>query len=179
MMEDTKEEYLMLREEILHLNTIIINTIHLLYTFIASFLAFALTQEDTIFILLTYIMIVPAYLIVVSKMSGMARIGAYLYVFHEGKNFNWEHRNIMYKGNVSSHLSTAHLPFFYINIVIFFLLLIRTAYTWPLSLYEGFKLACGLFLFIYMMYIINKSKIIHTNNFIIKWESIKKSITKE
>ena len=46
-----KDEYLMLREEIIHLDTIISNVVNLFYAFIASFIAFALLQSDTIFIL--------------------------------------------------------------------------------------------------------------------------------
>ena len=49
------KEYLMLRDELLHLDTVVNNTINFFYVFIASFIAFALTQEDTIFILLSYI----------------------------------------------------------------------------------------------------------------------------
>ena len=89
-----KDEYLMLREEILHLDSITNNTINFFYAFIAAYIAFALTQEDTIFILLSFIGIIPPYLIVLNKMNALCKIGAYLYVFHEGGSFKWERRNM-------------------------------------------------------------------------------------
>lgn len=77
---EAKDEYLMLREEILHF---INNTINFFYVFIASYIAFTLMQEDTIFILLSFIGIIPPYLIVLNKMNALCKIGAYLHVFHE------------------------------------------------------------------------------------------------
>lgn len=91
-----EKEYLMLREEILHLDEVIVHTINFFYAFLASFLAFALTQKDTIYIVLSYIVILPAYLIVLSKLHGMSKIGGYLYVYHEkhgNTNFKWETYN--------------------------------------------------------------------------------------
>ena len=51
-MFEPKDEYLMLRDEILHLDTIVSNTITFFYAFIASFLAFALTQTDNVLFIL-------------------------------------------------------------------------------------------------------------------------------
>ena len=53
---EMKEEYLMLREEILHLDSVVNNTINFFYVFMATYVAFSLTQEDTIFILLSLCM---------------------------------------------------------------------------------------------------------------------------
>lgn len=79
-----KDVYLMLREEILHLDSILNNTINFFYVFIASYSAFSLFQEDTTFLLLSYIVIIPAYQIVLNKMQAMCKIGAYLKIYHEG-----------------------------------------------------------------------------------------------
>ena len=57
---EMKEEYLMLREEILHLDSVVNNTINFFYVFMATYVAFSLTQEDTIFILLSFI-VTPVY----------------------------------------------------------------------------------------------------------------------
>ena len=103
------KEYLMLRDELLHLDTVVNNTINFFYVFIASFIAFALTQEDTIFILLSYIVIIPAYLIVISKMQGICKIGAYLSLFHEGRSLTGKQeilsltRNMLLYSPISCH----------------------------------------------------------------------------
>lgn len=92
-----EKEYLMLREEILHLDSLINNTISFFYTFMATYLAYALSQDDTILFVLSYMVIVPAYMIVLSKMQGICKIGAYLKVVHEGNEFNWETKNMKLK----------------------------------------------------------------------------------
>ena len=89
-MSTPKEEYLMLREEILQLNTIINSTINFFYVFVSAVLLFAINQTDSLYVLLTYLIIFPAYAIALSKAIGTYRIGGYLYVFCEGSDFNWE-----------------------------------------------------------------------------------------
>lgn len=126
--EEFKDEYLMLREEILHLDNITNNTINFFYAFIAAYIAFALVQEDTMFILLSYIGIIPPYLIVLNKMTTLCKIGAYLNVFHEGKSFNWERRWMKYKEKYESRFRVIswHLPFICVSLTVTGLLLYRT-----------------------------------------------------
>lgn len=153
-MKRSKDEYLMLREEMLHLESIINNTINFFYVFIASFLAFALTKNDTIFLLVSYIITIPAYLIVLSKMEGMCRIGAYLCVFHEGKEFNWETRNMKYKENrgrkTFTYLISSNFPFVFVNVAVFVLYLYRTPWDYFYNIYE----ICKFFLAVIMFFCI-------------------------
>lgn len=92
IMKKSEEEYLMLRDEILHLSNMENNIMNFFYVSVATILTFSLTQQDTMFILLPYIIIIPSYRLVLSKMKGIYKIGAYMYVFLEGKTFNWERR---------------------------------------------------------------------------------------
>ena len=47
-----EKEYLMLRDEILHLDEVIVQTIAFFYSFIAGYMVFALSHRDTIYIIL-------------------------------------------------------------------------------------------------------------------------------
>lgn len=175
-MAKSKDEYLMLREEVLHLDAIISNTINFFYVFIASFLAFALTRKDTIFLLLSYIVTMPAYLIVLSKMEGMCRIGAYLKVFHEGEDFNWETRSIKYKEKrgrkTFTYLVSSNFPFAFVNTAVFILYLQRTQWNEPFNRFEIFKLIIAVGAFIILSILIFKNGKIATSDFVNKWEDI-------
>ncbi|MCH5271591.1 MAG: hypothetical protein J1E83_12715 [Lachnospiraceae bacterium] len=169
-----KEEYLMLREEILHMDSVINNTINFFYAFMASFLGFALTQSDNIFILVSYVIIIPAYLIVLNKLEGMGRIGAYLHVFQEGEKFNWETRNMEFMKRCSSRISAPNLPFLFVNFSVVVLLFLRTSWS-SLSLYDILKLIFGVILFGSVSFLLVKNKFICTRDKISIWKEIKVS----
>lgn len=170
-----KDEYLMLREEILHLDSIVSNTINFFYAFIASYLAFALLQEDTIFILLSYIVTIPAYLIVLNKMKAMCRIAAYLKIFLEGNEFNWETRYMQYKDkNESSffRIVSWHFPFMVVSIAVTALLIYKMKCNASLSFYEISKLLIGLLSMIFIVINMIKFKNIGIKDYIDKWNGI-------
>lgn len=181
-MSKSEDEYLMLREEILHLESIINNTINFFYVFIASFLAFALTQNDTIFLLLSYIVTMPAYLIVLSKMEGMCRIGAYLHVFHEGKEFNWERRNLIYKKDrgrkTFTYLISSNFPFVFVNIAVFVLYLYRTPWDHIKEIYELCKFIYASTMFMTLSILILKNGNISVSDFTQNWEQVCKKVCK-
>ncbi|MCH1982450.1 hypothetical protein MCG98_07715 [Ruminococcus sp. OA3] len=169
------QEYLMLRDELLHLDSVVNNTINFFYVFIASFIAFALTQEDTIFILLSYIVIIPAYLIVISKMQGICKIGAYLSVFHEGGKFNWESRNIKFSQrhvNIFSYIVSSNFPFIFVSAAVVILFLYRTQWDTFSLVYEKCKLCSGFLLFLVVLVLAYKNRNITTKDYIKKWEDI-------
>lgn len=99
-------------------------------------MSYALKQDDTIFILMSYIVIIPSYLIVVSKAQGMCKIGAYLKIFHEGEEFNWESRRIMYQEksekNIFKYIISMNFPFIFVNISVGILYLYFTPWDCPL-----------------------------------------------
>lgn len=170
-----KDEYLMLREEIIHLDTIISNVVNLFYAFIASFIAFALLQSDTIFILLSYIVIIPAYMIVLNKMKAMYRIAAYLKIFHEGNEFNWETRYMQYKDkNESSRFRVVswHYPFMVVSIAVTALLIYKMEWDKNLSFYEISKLFVGLLCMIFIAINMIKYKNLGVKDYINKWDGI-------
>ena len=177
---DKKDEYLMLREEILHLDTIINNTINFFYAFMASYIAFALTQDDTIFLLLSYMIILPAYLIVLSKIQGMSKIGSYLYVFHEklnGSIFKWETRNFEYrkdnKKGIFANIISSNFPFLFVSISVMMLFFYNTKWNEICTIYEYIKIiACIIFNF-RLLLIMYKNRKIGTIYYISKWKDIK------
>lgn len=60
-MGQLKDEYLMLREEILNLQTSENSILGFFYAFTASIIAFSIGKKDTMFILISYIAILPIY----------------------------------------------------------------------------------------------------------------------
>lgn len=176
---DKKDEYLMLREEILHLDTVINNTINFFYVFIAAYMAFALTKDDTIFLLLSYMVIFPAYLIVLSKMKGMCKIASYLYVFHEESDssvFKWERRISEYRKNnkdgIFSYIISSHFPFLLVSVSVTILFFCNTKWENMNKLYELIKMImCIIFSFI-LLFIIYKNRKISSVDYINNWNNI-------
>lgn len=176
---DKKGEYLMLREEILHLDTVINNTINFFYVFIAAYMAFALTKDDTIFLLLSYMVIFPAYLIVLSKMQGMCKIASYLYVFHEKSDvsiFKWERRISEYRKNnktgIFSYIISSHFPFLLVSISVATLFFGSTKWENISKPYEIIKvIICMIFSFL-LLFMIYKNRKISATDYIDNWKDI-------
>lgn len=177
-MKKSNAEYLMLREEILHLDTVINNTINFFYIFIATYITFALTQDDTIFLLISYIVIIPAYLIVICKGKGMCKIGAYLKVFHEGKEFNWETRRIEFHKNIMpdifTYMISTTFPFVFVGIAVELLLIYYTPWSYSMTPYEIGKVILWIFLSVFLYVLIYKNRKINTVNYVKRWEELKK-----
>ena len=180
------KEYLMLREEILHLDQLIVNTINFFYAFLASFMAFSLTHNDTIYLLLAYIVILPAYLMVISKMNAMCKIGGYLKVFHEAKEdseFKWETNNIKFLEQtaaerprftkmIMSFMYTFHYPFAVTNFATFILFIFRS--NWEcLTIYEILKIFICIALCIFTFLLIHENRKIGTEHYIKEWDNFK------
>lgn len=172
-----KEEYLMMRDEILNLNTLVNNTINLVYTFIAAYLAIIIKQNDTIYIILAYVVIIPAYLVVLSKIQGQCKIGAYLYVYEKklAHNFHWETYNKIFREqnpNIFSHLLSGNAPFLFISICILLLHIYKIDWSQPVPQIEILKLGINIILFSFVMFIIYKNRNLTTADYISKWERI-------
>ena len=171
----SKNEYLMLREEILHLDNITNNTINFFYAFIATYIAFALKQEDTIFILLSFIGIIPPYLIVLNKMSALCKIGAYLYVFQEGKKFKWERRHMRYKDKYESSIFRViswHFPFIFVSLAVSGLLLYKTNWL-SISVIDIIKILICFALLLIVLIKSYKNRNISPKVYVGKWEEIR------
>lgn len=174
-MSQSKDEYLMLREEILHLSTLEDNVINLLYIFVATVMAFSFTQKDTIFILLSYIIIIPTYRLVLSKEIGIYRIGSYLFVYHEGGDFNWEGRNLkfydeLYKDS-GRKLQVFNTPFLYISTFVMLILFLKTDWENICTIYELGKILIAIY-FLIIKWII-ENRYMDIRRYISYWERIK------
>ena len=93
-MNKETEEYISLREEMTQLASAIDGIINILYVFIAAYLAYALNQEDTLYILISHIVMLPAYLLVIGKRMAMCKISAYIIVYYEKDIAGWSSRSI-------------------------------------------------------------------------------------
>ena len=167
----SKEEYLMLRDEIINFETIINNTINFFYAFISALISFALTREDTIFVLISYMAILPAYLIVIGKREGMIKIGTYLKVYGEGELFNWETRKPLIKNKSFFNKSTSDLPFLFSNIFVFILFLFQLRYVKIYNCYEIIKFIIALILFFSVWYLYRKYRD-NTDNYEKEWKKL-------
>lgn len=189
-MADKDKEYLMLREEILHLSTVISQTTNFFYAFIATYVATIVTisNRDTIYIIFMYIVIWPAYLIVLNKAQQMYKIGGYLLVYHEKKDhatFKWETYSLKFSENcaskklfsfdwLQSHMRAYHFPFSLVNITAFLLFAAGTYQNRQniFSIYEGLKIVIFMILFFIMSVLIYEQKKTTTNDYVTMWETI-------
>ena len=177
-MSTPKEEYLMLREEILQLNTIINSTINFFYVFVSAVLLFAINQTDSLYVLLTYLIIFPAYAIALSKAIGTYRIGGYLYVFCEGSDFNWERRNKkLYdfpEFRTFKIISAFNLPFLFVSSFVTIIFLMKTDWGSINTLWECSKIVLAITFYIVQIALIIKYRRIGIEEYIKLWERIKK-----
>ena len=177
-MENDKE-YLMLREEILHLDTIINNTINFFYVFVSAVPAYAIGQEDPLFVLIPWVVIIPAYRIVLGKRKNIFRIAAYLNVFHEGGNFNWERRQKkMYE--ISSYgrskkISSFNYPFIFVSTFVMIVFVTKINWLEVRVNIELLKIVFGVVLYSIQMGAIIKNRKIDADKYITQWEEIKES----
>lgn len=180
-MKNKNDEYLMLRDEILHLSNLENQTINFLYVFVGSVLAFSITQKDTIAILISYIVIIPAYKMVISHEQGIYKIGAYLYVFLEGEDFNWERRSFVFYEKIRNALENGtrrkiqvfNYPFLFISTLIMIFFLARTSYATIFSPYELVKCIVSVLLYLYVLVTVANNKYYSVSKYIDLWKSIK------
>lgn len=174
---DTKDEYLMLRNEILHHNTLENNTINFLYVFISAILVFSLNQEDSLYVLIAYVVIIPSYRIVWSKRKGICKIGAYLNVFLEGKEFNWERRNCKMYDNapnwISSKIQSFNFPFLFISTFVLIVFLTKIKWDNLEKTREFIRLLIGILLYGVQIIMILRHRKISSEDFISIWKGIK------
>lgn len=92
------EEYAFLRDEIIlfYRNIASYNTV--LYTASGAIFAFALGRPEYYYCLIPLMLTIPLYLLCETERRKACKVGAYLCVFHEGKDFNWERRHHEFDG---------------------------------------------------------------------------------
>lgn len=172
-----KDEYLMLRDEILHLSEMENNIINIFYTSVTAILAFALSQSDTIFLLLPYVVIIPSYLMFISKSEAIYKIATYLYEFHECEDmFFWEHRNREFakkKNHALLNDVSYNLPFLFVNILTLVLFLLKFNLRSTAYIYEWTKFFIAVFLFGCTIYLVRKKGKVDIGYYRDVWKEIK------
>lgn len=95
------EEYRLIKEEIISTENNRYQAISILYVGVAAILTFAISQEEknALLFIVPFFVIIPIYFMVENLGHGIYKMGAYLYVFHEGESseFHWE--TMLYKMN--------------------------------------------------------------------------------
>lgn len=107
----SKDEYLMLRNELLETYNIVNSTRSILYVFVAGIISYAFVNDKIGLLLIPYVAIIPMYLIAIDYTRDMYRIATYLQIFHEGDTFNWETRQYEINYNVKNKMPRFHKIF--------------------------------------------------------------------
>lgn len=171
------QEYMMLREEIIHLDSIINNTIGFFYAFMSAYLVVILesTKNKPFYLNLSYLIVWATYAIVLSKMQGLCKIGAYLKVYHEGKGkiFNWETRNLQFEKKNRSLIFrliiSGNFPFVFMSTVIALISVYLT-----ISEYADVKyFFVTLILYSLTLCLIIFNRNIRTKDYICDWDEVK------
>ena len=103
------KEYELLREEMMENIRAITQYAVILYAAVTAVFAFAIESNNFLLYLITYFIVLPLHFATESKHYANCKIAAYLYVFLEGGEFNWEQRHQKleidnsYKRNWKSH----------------------------------------------------------------------------
>lgn len=181
----SKEEYLMLREELLHADTMKNNIMIAMYGFIGAILAFAITQEDNLFVLLPYVVLIPSYAVVLGYDRTVYRIGSYLLVFHEEEDgeFQWESRipSFTDQRNKNTHslfkfIEAFNFPFLFTTLFLTALFFVRVDWSNWKTYDFAVRVAVALMCAVIMAYAIWKNRINKRAEFKQYWEEAKKNM---
>ena len=179
------KEYEMLRAEMMDDYKTISQYNVVLYTATATILAFAIKDGTFLSCLIPYCVLLPLYLICEAKRRVICRIAAYLNVYYEGTEYNWERRHHVFDETVEKNKkkrffrsSSSPLPYYCIAIVCSIASLIKIPYDsqcWYLSVIE---VACVVALTVIAILIMNANKTDYTdarNQYIKEWRAQKEA----
>ena len=86
-----KDEYIILKEEILAELSVIQNCKNLVYTLVIALLAFSFEKNNSWMFLLPFVAIIPLYNLIIQKIDSTIRTGTYMLVFLEPYiDIKWE-----------------------------------------------------------------------------------------
>lgn len=122
------EEYRALRQEILNAIGYIRNYDMLLYSVTGVILTFAFRQNEPLIFLTPIVVIIPTYLLSMSQIKSMLRIGAYILVFYENGNPGWETHLAMFDCDFSPK-NPSISPHVFISFCSFILCMFQLDYT--------------------------------------------------
>lgn len=175
-MDKEIQEYVALRKEVNDLCSSADNIISMLYAFLTAYLAFIFNKEDTAYLLFSYVVLIPVYLLIISKRIASCKISAYISVFHEKTENMWENRLMAYntpkKPFIFSFIEATHFPFVFINFFILFFYFIRFKIYDLETIYGWFKLVL-LFLFFIITYALTvRYRKISVCHYVNEWKRI-------
>lgn len=150
------EEYRALRQEILNAIGYIKNYDMLLYTVTGVILTFAFKQDEPLIFLIPIVVIIPTYLLSMSQIKSILRIGAYISVFYEDENPGWEKRLAMFDYDFSPK-NPSISPHVFVTFCSFILCLFQLDYTKYKSVFFISRMTSSVvFLFICLLIIFTK-----------------------
>lgn len=157
-------------------NTLFDNIISILYAFLTAYLAFVFNKDDTVYLLFSYVVLIPVYLLIISKRIATCKISAYISVFHENNENMWENRLMAYKTPkkpfIFSFIEATHFPFIFINLFLLVFYFIRFDVNELQTLYGWFKLIL-LFLFFVIIYALTaRYRKISVSDYVKEWKNI-------
>lgn len=178
-MNKETEEYSSLRQEINSLCSTSDTIIYILYVFLAPYLCFALAKEDTIYILLTHVVILPLYLLAIDRRIATCKISAYISVFLEEEGNKWETRQRKFKTkkqlNIFKYFSAKHFSFMFSNFLVLMIYIYKTKWVLPMPYYELVKFVFEILFFSIINIIFVKYRKIVVEDYITSWKEIKEN----
>lgn len=96
------DEYGQLRNEIIEDYRTITQYNSVLYTVVAAILVFGLKENSYYLCLVSYVAILPLYLLCEAKRKDICRLASYMAVFGEGNDYKWELRHQKFEKNFKS-----------------------------------------------------------------------------
>ena len=140
---------------------------------------YAIGQEDALFVLVPWVVIIPAYRIVLGKRKNIFRIAAYLNVFHEGKSFNWERRQRrLYETSSygkSKKMNSFNYPFIFVSTLVMIIFAMKVNWIEVGMNIELLKIILGVVLYAMQIGAVIKNRKIDADKYITQWEKIKES----
>lgn len=178
-MKNTKE-YEMIREEIMYMYKAIQELRKILYVMVVSVLTIAVGRNESLLCLVPYCVIIPIYIVTIDYQYSMWKLGAYLIIFHEGKEYNWEtrlHNFNVNEGNKNrSGAKSFHSPFVATSIICTILFFVKIDYS-DITYETYVQIALALLLFgVVLFYRFSKKNPDKAkSDFIENWKIVKKN----
>lgn len=175
------KEYELLRAEMMDLFKAVTTYGTVLYSAVAAILAFALQRDEFYLCLVPYVAILPLFLLSESKNRGICKIAAYMFVFLEGDEFNWETRHHeLDKLNEKKQKRGSVIPYYYLAITCSVAALFKVYANQATWLIKGIEVVCVVAFTVVAIIIMKKNKVNYNatrDEYIDQWKAIKEKQT--
>lgn len=114
----------------------------ILYTGTAAILTLAFTRDEFFLGLVPYIVLFPLYILTESINDALCKLGSYMYVFLEGREYRWERRHQIFDGMMQTRHRVSRVKFLAENRLHYFMIsVICSAVTTYKIIISGMNLA--------------------------------------